>query len=237
MSDPTAPVPCTVIQRRGLKRRVFAISLIALIFLAYGIENWRGARAWQAYEAEATAAGESLDSEALIPPPITDEENFAAIPLFKEALDKLKVSGTGTKLPVANWRKGQFTDMAAWQRFYRAQPEFSAPPQPGVPAADVLMALSKFDREMKAVREGASHRGCRFPNNYDDVLHPLGNQLTAMLNLTKVARLHALAELALGQTDASRDDLLLGFRMIDAARNQPSLICMLIQIANFESLI
>ncbi len=54
--------------------------LVLVPFLAF--ENWRGHRAWEKFTAECEAAGESLRPEAVIPPPVPDEENFATIPLF-----------------------------------------------------------------------------------------------------------------------------------------------------------
>lgn len=70
--------------RKMLRRYAFALAcLVTLIALAYGIENWRGKKAWETYKAEVTGRGETLDFKAYIPPPVPDDQNFAVIPLFQ----------------------------------------------------------------------------------------------------------------------------------------------------------
>lgn len=65
---------------------VFAVGLMATVcVLFFTVENWRGARAWAAVEADLQAKGERLDIASMMRPPIPDAENFAATPLFKAA--------------------------------------------------------------------------------------------------------------------------------------------------------
>ena len=146
--------------------RVLA-ALLILVGLAWAAENWCGARAWEAYVTQAKAAGEWFEPGDLILPAIPDEENFAAIPLFKplldytmapspsgvggtpvwrdqaekERLEKIKVTGSGSFENQTSWRKGEFCDLTAWQQFYRKQEEFSLTGEAGSPGADVLQAL------------------------------------------------------------------------------------------------
>lgn len=79
-----------------------AIFAFTLIVLAYALVNWYGARAWNAYVAKAKASGERIEPSAFIPPPVPDEENFAAIPFFKPLFDyKMSIpSGTAVSVPV-----------------------------------------------------------------------------------------------------------------------------------------
>src|SRR5258708_8156653 len=68
----------------------FVLWTITLIIFFYVEEDWRGARAWAATKAEWEAKGESFDLNKFIPPPIPDDQNLAAIPLFK--LERVKSS-------------------------------------------------------------------------------------------------------------------------------------------------
>ena len=73
------------------------VGTVALIVFFYVEEDWRGARAWAATKAKWEAEGESFDANRLIPPPIPDAENLAALPLFAVTVDP-KI---GYSLPVA----------------------------------------------------------------------------------------------------------------------------------------
>ncbi len=72
-----------------LRWRVLRWVLIALAWLAtlialfYAEEDWRGRHAWNTYRHQLEARGEQLDFKAFIPPPIPDDQNFAAVPAVK----------------------------------------------------------------------------------------------------------------------------------------------------------
>ena len=70
-----------------------------------------------------------------------------------------------------NWAKGQATDLKDWQQYYRAMSAitnlFAVPPQPESPAADVLLALSKYDSTIEELRVASRLTNSRFPLNYD----------------------------------------------------------------------
>ncbi|MEO8352685.1 MAG: hypothetical protein ABI680_13200 [Chthoniobacteraceae bacterium] len=73
-----------------MKRCLFAFAVgiagLALVVIGlYAFENWRGRRACEQYRAEAETRGETFDWNSVLPSPIADEDNFAAIPIFQEA--------------------------------------------------------------------------------------------------------------------------------------------------------
>ena len=70
--------------RRGF---VGLLCFVTLIALFYAIEDYRGAKAWESVKSDLEARGENLDFNALIPPSIPDEENFAATPLLAALFD------------------------------------------------------------------------------------------------------------------------------------------------------
>lgn len=67
----------------GGKWSLVALCLILLIVALYVEEDWRGAAEWNQTQAEIAAAGESLDPKKFIPPPVPDDQSFAALPIFK----------------------------------------------------------------------------------------------------------------------------------------------------------
>ncbi len=58
------------------------VAVAAAIALFYGEENWRGRRAWKAYEKELASRGEPTSPAQLIPPPVPDDQNFAMTPFL-----------------------------------------------------------------------------------------------------------------------------------------------------------
>ena len=66
----------------------------ALIALAYGVENWRGRRAWNQYQAQLEARGTPVDLASLIPKPIPDDRNLASTPLVLSWFDRSTNGGT-----------------------------------------------------------------------------------------------------------------------------------------------
>jgi hypothetical protein len=83
--------PLLPTKRSGARRfwRALGLYLLAALLLLgafYLEENWRGARAWAAYQRNLKAKGEALDWRSFIPPFIPDERNFAMAPLFVREL-------------------------------------------------------------------------------------------------------------------------------------------------------
>jgi len=129
-----------------VRRSVFLFAcLVTLVALFYAEENWRGKRAWEDVKQEAAAKGEHFDLESVVPPPVPDEENVAAAPVFKELCNELDPEWrrlhcgptgiTNDKNPLkitvvlehqrepkdasADWMFGRRTDLKAWQGYYR----------------------------------------------------------------------------------------------------------------------
>lgn len=72
---------------------VLAVPVLAVFF--YLEENIRGERAWKEYKREQEARGEPMDPAALVPPPVPDDQNFAATPFLAPLFDFLP----GTQQP------------------------------------------------------------------------------------------------------------------------------------------
>lgn len=71
---------------RMVRRYLFCLACLAtLIAVFYAEENWRGKLAWEKYKHAQEAKGEALDWQAVIPPPVPDDQNFAMAPFFEDS--------------------------------------------------------------------------------------------------------------------------------------------------------
>lgn len=254
---PNLPKPPS---RRWLRRGLFGVAcLITLIALAYAEENWRGRHAWQEHRREWEAKGEAFDVAALTPPPVPDEKNFALTPLLKPALDftygptgavwrdtnglerlqRIQVDisprrATNDHLVTGNLEKCTFANIAACAEFYRGNTNYPQAAATATPAETILLALAKYEPELKELREAAASRPlCRFPIQYDHepcwmILLP---HLARVKALTQLACMRATAELELGRSADALEDLKVGFRLSDSIREEPLLIDHLVRIA------
>lgn len=246
-----------VINPKNFKRLLFALAcFVTLIALIYAEEDFRGKWAWNNFKREWEAKGEKFDLASFIPPPVPDEQNFAMTPLFRPVLDYYR-STNGVRWndtngyaraervhfraadvksdPSANLAVAdKLTDFGPWRDYYRSSTNFPHPLQPGAAAQDVLVALGKFDAEMKELREAAATRPLsRFPIHYEET-PPFGillPHLARIKSLCQLFQLHALAQMELGHGEDALADIQVGFRLSDSLRDEPFLIDHLVRIA------
>jgi hypothetical protein len=138
-----------------------------------------------------------------------------------------------------NWDAGKKTDLKTWQAYYRnpakidSAREFPIAPQPQSPAADVLLALSKYDPVIEKLRADSALPYSRFPLEYnkDDPDAILLPHLAAVKRYAQVLQLRAIAELENGQSDEALADVKLMLRLTDSIRTEPDLIAHFVRIA------
>jgi hypothetical protein len=139
----------------------------------------------------------------------------------------------------ANWALQQATDLAAWQKFFRRYPltnsapasndvnrlAFPVAPEPQSPAADVLLALSRYDSALAVLRRANERPGVRYPIAYENGLFALTGPMASFSdNLNAAVHilcLRAIAELAQDRGDAALQDTLLALRLADSLRQEP----------------
>jgi len=256
---------------RNFKRFLFGFACLAtLVALFYAEEDWRGRHTWNQFKREWEAKGEHFDFSGVVPPPVLEDQNFALTPIaftsygyiltrdgkripyeqrdanFVERIkmepahyDNWPTNGTG------NWQKSTASDLSVWQNYYRALAaktnEFSVPSQPQSPAADVLLALSKYDAAIEELREASRLPQSRFPLNYDNdsespaaVLLP---HLAALKKCSQVLQLRSLAELQNGQPEKALADVKLGLQLADKIHTEPFLISHLVRIAMMQAML
>ena len=245
---------------RNFRRFLFGVAcFVTLVAVFYAEEDWRGKRAWENHKRRWEAKGEKFTLAALAPPSVPDGQNFALTPVLKPASDFIHGTNgihwldsnglarlqnlradlwpngsTNRTLALGSLEKGTFANLEACRDFYRGNTNYPQPVKPETAAADILVALGKFDPEIAELREAAATRpDSRFPIKYDDeppwdILLP---HLGHMRGLCILMQMRAIAELELGRTPAAFEDLKLGFRLSDSIREEPLLIDHLVRIS------
>ncbi len=181
----------------------------------------------------ASTYGQILDRDGhRINPPNTNVVNRLEMPL--------EIANGGPTNGFGNWQKVQPSNLEAWQHYYRKLSPttnlFPVAPQPQTPAADVLLALSRYDSTIEELRRAAALPASRFPLNYDneETFSILLPHLAPLKGCAQVLRLHALAELEVVQSDAALADISLALRLIDKIRSEPFLISHLVRMAMLQ---
>ena len=148
---------------------------------------------------------------------------------------------------VGDWSRGRKLDLVAWQRAY-AQPtnpstRQSINPIPDTPAGEredrataaaaVLEALRECDPMLEELRAASRRPYSRFNLRYDEE-NPAGILLPHLAVLKRwvtILQLRAAAELALGKTEPALEDIRFSFRLIDAVREEPTLISFRVRVS------
>jgi tetratricopeptide (TPR) repeat protein len=248
---------------RNFRRFLFGLAgLAVLIVLFYAEEDWRGWHAWQKFKHEWEAKGEKFDFASFVPQPVPDDQNFAMTPIVFTSygsmltrdgkvipnknrdtnfVDRLKMAVAQNDNRPTNgagiWQKSTVSDLKAWQEYYRTLAkttnEFPVAQSPQTPAADVLLALSKYDSAIEELRQASLLPYSRFPIDYDTecpavILLP---HLAGMKRPAIVLQLRAIAELQNGQSEKALEDIKLSLRLADSIRTEPILISHLVRMA------
>ena len=236
--------------------------LIGLIALFYGEEDWRGWHAWNQFKREWEAKGEQFNLASVVPPPVPDDQNFALTPIVYTSYGQILTRDgklipedkrdqqfvVRMRMPITldspaptNWAgdrvKGTFTRLEGWQTYYRELAArtnvFPVPAQPQSPAADVLLALSKYDGVIEELRAASRLPHSRYPINYDSespfMIHL--PHLAPLKGCAQVLQLRSLAELQNGQPDKAVDDVRLALQLTDKVSAEPLLISHLVRAA------
>jgi hypothetical protein len=145
-----------------------------------------------------------------------------------------------------NWTKAQRVDLAAWQAFYHSTNNvfpaengqrtnyFPVATGPQSPAADVLLALSRFNTNRQLLIVAAARPHARFWANYEDGPAMLLPHLARLKATVQYLSLQANAALKAGDKETTIENLKLIFRLLDSIRGEPILISHLVRIASLQ---
>ncbi|HJW73634.1 MAG TPA: hypothetical protein VJ486_12470 [Geothrix sp.] len=197
--------------------------LVGLVASVHLLENWRGARAWEAWKASRQAAGDSYDMKVFNPEPIPDAENYAAHPAVAKAMKvvdpTIRNPISQTELPAqappsGSWAEGRREDLKAWEATLQTRD---------------LSAFLETYREPLARIEEASHRPhCRLPVDYTkgEVPSLLGHR-----GFARTFRLRALVRLQQRRPAEAEEDILTVLRIANVLEEDPALITHLLRVA------
>jgi hypothetical protein len=247
----------------NVKRVLIALGCLAvMVALFYAEEDWRGRHAWNQFKRGWEARGEHFTLASYVPPPVPDDQNFAMTPIastsYEQTLTRdgkvvpparrdsnfvrrmqmfITLNGDSPTNAGGNRVKGTFTRLESWQAYYRELAShtnmFPVPAQPQSPAADVLLALSRYDSVLDELRAADRLPDSRFPLNYDcespwAILLP---HLAPLKSCAQVLQLRSVAELQNGQPDKALEDVRLALDLTGKVRSEPFLISHLVRTA------
>ena len=206
--------------------------LVALVVLFHAEEYLRGRYLWERHLRELAAQGDTLDIRKLVPPPIPDDQNMAAAPIFAElyATNRPDETRLGkVKLPDVkaqaggSWLGGQKLDLSPWRAAFSND--------------NLLAALANYAPVLQEVEAAAQRPQARFNVRYEDGPGAFFPHIGSLLKLAKVYRIKALAELAAGHADAALGDVRLTLRLAKAMEDEPSLISILVRASMMQLVI
>lgn len=230
--------------------------VVALLVVAYFLEEKLGREEWERVRAEMEARGETFDFAKLAPPKVPDDENFAMTPLLRPLLDYEFNPETHSKtwrdsagkerakairldaefqmiLRLKSWQEGEFVSLEEWAAWFRQSNAYEVPP--GAPAAEaVLGALRKFDPEIDEISRAAQRPFGRFPVHYHEGPYAVLGHLSVLTNVSKIIVLRASARLKAGDAAGALEDVLTLFRIQWLMREQITVLDHLVTISLFD---
>jgi hypothetical protein len=232
--------------------------LLDVVVLIYAVENWRGARRFAESKHRLEQRGANLDWKSFAPASVPDEQNAAMHPFLRPLCQYEEIR---TPHPKGGWNRdirwldtnglrrvenvrlpyvyfyeetncAPFTDIVRWQSCFRRDTNFPSLAQPGVPAEDVLLALSKFEVELGELHEALSRPSFRFPLRFDarpaemPLRHP-----ASLKNLARLLKVRVVACLAIGEGEQALADLQDIFKLAEGLKEDPVKYSYLVRVA------
>jgi hypothetical protein len=237
-SDPSFP---NFTPRPWWRRRFFKTTVITILSIsAYCIlERQLGEHAWTAYQQEAAAKRIRLRYTDFETPDIPDEENYAAVPIFRNlfepgvaavtnkqfdlpTLSRLNAKGKGKALTTATAPEPKPLDFAEWQQAFIKAGWISPPGK--VPASDVLAALERIEGPLAEIRLASARPKTHWPIKWSE--DPLARTPIheTLQGAARCFALRAKALLALDRPDEALNEIRHAIRAAESLRDQPSII-------------
>jgi hypothetical protein len=204
----------------------FAFSPVWIASVEYSLgSNTNKAEAWY---------GDRIDDD--------DVAKFLPLmPVTPSAVVGTNWAGRMTSTPdqTPGWPVAHMLNLNSWHSFYRdleeksPDAEIRITPQPQSPAADVLLALGKYDPVIKQLQQDSQLPYSRFPVQYNEeptasILLP---HLAPLKQCAQVLELRAIAELQNNQPDLAFHDVMLMLHLTGSLRTEPFIITHLVRMA------
>ena len=225
---------------------VFA-ALVTLLVLAYSLSSFLGRNEWAQTQKELRQKGEKLSLIELAPPPVPDEANFFAAPVWKPVIDSQSDSPDETReKPLGIFSRtmkgegGRLLTPPGGLEILRRRDlgdaaQFLSPEtgerSEAASAAVVLTALDAAAGELEEIQRAAERPEARFPADYDKGIAMPVPHLTVILSLAQYLSFRIVAETAAGRNEAALNHLLLIFYLADSMKEEPLLISQLVRLS------
>ncbi|HUR47692.1 MAG TPA: hypothetical protein VMZ27_17545 [Candidatus Saccharimonadales bacterium] len=246
-----------VLFKETMGRLMFVgVCVVTLIGLFYTFENWRGRRSFLDYKREMEAKGERLDMQGFIPPPVPDEQNLAAVSIFKGILDyerspkgvvwrdtnnnarldrlvRIASWGVHTKTRHSeNLEKNELINFKGYQEYFLLNTNVPHAQAPQTPVQDTLLGLSEFEPDLEELKKAAAtHPLSRFPVHYEETIGCLLPHLAKLKALQQYLKIHSTALLEAGRKEDAFADLQLMFQLADAVQDEPFMVSHMVRMA------
>jgi hypothetical protein len=228
----------------------FVLWTTTLIVFFYVEEDWRGARAWAATKAKWEAQGETFDFMRLAPRPVPDDQNLAALPLFKMEPDPdpdperhgYLVPLTLQKAFSWDWEKSALPRGGLWEQGQLANAEKNralvgaayAVAFKNAPATvDSFAQFSALVPAVAELRAAAAERPyCRFKESYRFDLPGESSLslITAQIKLSQFLSADAILALDGKKPDIALADIAANYKLMSGSTQQPMLVAGLVAI-------
>lgn len=233
-----------------LRWGVFGLGALGAILTFLGWEeNWRAARDLARSEQELRNAGEKLELQELLAPPVPEAENFAAAPIVVQLLrvaaqaDDRKLTPEEQRLATVSlipkpsrpglpdrgaWELGRPLDLAKWATYLEGSAH--SPND----AERVLAALARFEPELSEFAAAAARPAAAFPAHYEAGLQFDAHHFFVLTRYSGIFVLRGVAELQNGRADLAFADLRTIFRLQASLRHEPILVALLVRLVLFH---
>lgn len=244
--------------RRLLRFALWSLAtLISLYILLCVWLKWSGARAYARLQASLTAAGETTEFRALLPPPIAPARNFFTLdPLLdisrvedrdpskgtpakkRQALERMKVLQTSQSQPplsATGVKAGTPFEFHALTEWFRTTKVIPVPDKPVLTADDVRNALERaFPEIVQFAAAVDTHLEAAFVPSLserplpDDLMTLAVPQYSTLMAVNLPLQWHGLASNTAGDGDAALRNVRVLLRFSEACKREPMLIGLLV---------
>lgn len=221
-----------------------AVLFLAFIYGWFEFNEWRWERKWEQYVAESRARGVRMFVGEFLPKePVSDDENFAATPIWREVFATGKTSGPiGSKLkavqaPRTNAKNAKSPtrparmDLAGWRAGMVTAKKLTAADADLTDGAAVLRGLEFLKPEFDEIRASVKRPKVRFPVKWEEGFSAAFPHYTAFMSLSRLFAVSAAAKLSEGDAAGAFDDWKTSWALAEKLDDEPSLIADLVQIS------
>ncbi|MEO6847247.1 MAG: type II secretion system protein GspG [Chthoniobacterales bacterium] len=221
------------------------VALVSLYVLGCAWYSWSTAREWVKLKGELEARGEKFSLVELLFPPIPDEANFFASPLFKEGgtslagkseayktfplIKEMDTHAVITKVP----DDIKPTDSKGFHNleYEIVQRGLRTKENKDQPAAEIILTAFDKRRDLwELLYKAAEKPGSYFPFEYEKLGDLIAYE-NGVIELTWLLSLRASANMMLHKPKEAARDVLLIFRLSDAIAAQPLVVTQYVRIA------